>query len=641
MSPSKNAQWNTDKAAQTYHIQNWSGGYYGISDNGNLTALPLREEGPALELTEVCQQAQQQGLHFPMLLRFQDILHHRVKAINEAFVKAIQDNDYLGRYQGVFPIKVNQLREVVEEILDAGKPWNFGIEVGSKPELFAALAVHDNPESLIICNGYKDADFTHAAMIGLKLGKKIIMVVEKLEELSRIIHISRKYDVRPMVGIRVRLQTKGSGKWALSGGEGAKFGLSTSEIIQAGEMLRTEGLQDSLKLIHFHIGSQVPDILTFKRAAREATRYYAKIYKLGFRPEYLDVGGGLGINYDGTRSMSESSTNYTLNEYCSDIVYNIAEVCNEEDVPHPTIVSEGGRAIVAHHSVLIVEVFGSIQKCPPKISPPSTKDHKLVHDLDEIHSRLNNKNRRECLHDGLQIKEEASLRFNLGLLDLDTKAKVETGFWHLANKIVSMFKTSRTTPKEVREMADLLSDQYLCNFSVFQSLIDHWALGQLFPIMPVHRLNEAPTRRGTLVDITCDSDGKIDKFIDVENIRRSLPLHELNGEPYHIGIFLVGAYQDVMGDLHNLFGHVNEAHIFLDEDEPEGFYIEEIIPGCSIAKVLDDVQYETSQLQRLMKKKINQAIKKDTLKPKEGMRLLNQYEKGLQSITYLNIASHS
>ncbi|MFH1067332.1 MAG: biosynthetic arginine decarboxylase [bacterium] len=630
-------QWSVAQAVQTYGVDRWGIGYFNVNSMGHLTVRPLKAEGAELDLFHVAMEARKQGLHFPLLLRFQDMLHHRVRRINEAFRAAMKENDYKGEYRGVFPIKVNHLREVVEEIQEAGRPYHAGFEVGSKPELFAALALHENNESLIICNGYKDDEYIRTAMMGRKLNKKIIMVVEKLEELTRIIKVAREFQAEPMIGLRIRLQTKSSGRWALSGGENAKFGMSTADLVEAAEILRSENFAESLQLIHFHIGSQVPDILTIKSAVREATRYYAKLHKLGFQPRYLDIGGGLGVDYDGSRTASDSSTNYTLDEYTSDVVYNITGICDEEKVPHPHLVSESGRAVVAYHSVLVVEVFGSIGKTKRHLAPVKPDDHKLVVQLADLIQNLKKSNRRESLHDAVQIREEAASRFDLGLLDLPTKARIETSFWHLVEDVAAFYDGSKSVPNEIKELSTQLSDQFLCNFSVFQSLIDHWGFGQVFPIMPIHRLDESPAREVKLVDITCDSDGKIDRFIDAEKIRKTLPLHSFNDQPYLLGFFLTGAYQDVMGDLHNLFGSVNEAHIFLDEDEPDGFYIEETIPGYSIAQVLENVQYDHSQLARLMKAQVDQAIKKDLVKPSEGMRLLDAYEQGLRKPTYLSL----
>ena len=630
--------WDVARALHTYNIARWGTGYFGVNDAGNMTVRPIQDQGPALDLMAVMAEARDRGLTFPLLLRFQDLLRHRVQVLNEEFRAAIAEAGYQGQYRGVFPIKVNQLREVVEEIMDAGSPYKFGLEVGSKPELFAALAIHRDPECILICNGYKDSLYIQMALLGRKLGKTIIMVVEKVEELKAIIDVSQQLGVRPIIGVRIRLLAKSSGKWATSGGENAKFGLSTSEVMEATELLKACKMEDCLKLMHFHIGSQIPDIQTVKRAVREAARYYAKLKQIGFPLEYLDVGGGLGVDYDGSRSAYDSSTNYSLGEYARDVVYNVADVCNEEKVPHPTLISESGRAIVAHHSVLVVDIFGVIEKtkAKPFVLPEGSKPPKPVTNLLELRATLNRKNRREHFHDAVQIRDDAQARFDLGLLDLATKAQVETLFWEIAESVVGLFRGSKSTPEEIYDLKDSLGDQFLCNFSVFQSLLDHWALGQLFPIAPIHRLNEAPGHDATLVDITCDSDGKISKFIDSDGeVSKTLPLHALNGKPYYLGIFLLGAYQDIMGDLHNLFGRVNEAHIFLDPDEESGFYIEETIPGSTISEVLGNVQYHTTMLERAMKEQIDRAIKADVLKPNEGMRLLESYELGLKTSTYL------
>ncbi len=636
--------WDIQAARALYNVQSWGARYFDINEAGHVVARPQQEAGATVDLTDVIEEAKGRGLKFPLLIRFQDILRHRVESINLAFRSSIKEFNYLGQYRGVFPIKVNQLREVVEEILDAGKPFNFGLEVGSKPELFAGLALQNQTGSLIICNGYKDADFIKMALLGIKLGKKVIMVIEKLEELRQIIVISRQLGVEPLVGARVRLLSKGMGKWAESAGENAKFGLSTVELLAATEMLKAEGLAQCFKLLHFHIGSQVPDILTVKKAVQEAARYYAKLHKLGFPIEYLDVGGGLGVDYDGSRSAFDSSTNYTLQEYTNDIVYYIADVCNVEKVPHPDIISESGRAIVAHHSVLIVEVFGAIEKIRPNCGIHyNENEHALVKELLDIQRNLAKLNKLEAYHDALERKEDAYNMFTLGMLDLADKAKIENLYWEISQEVVQSFRGQAYIPEEIRKLEDSLGDQYLCNFSVFQSLLDHWALDQLFPIMPISRLNERPTREATLVDITCDSDGQVNKFIDLRDVRDTLPLHPLNTngngqiEPYYIGIFLMGAYQDIMGDLHNLFGRVNEVHVFLDPDEAAGYYVEEIIEGTTIVQALSSVQYEPTELKRQMKAQVDEAIKSDRMKPSEAMRLLDDYERGLKEYTYLNI----
>ncbi len=635
--------WEIQNARNLYNVHRWGAKYYDISEGGRVIARPLQDSGASVDLTDVIEEAKARGLKFPVLIRFQDILRHRVESINVAFRNSITEFNYQGRYRGVFPIKVNQLREVVEEILDAGKPFNFGLEVGSKPELFACLALQSQLGSLIICNGYKDPSFIRVALLGTKLGKKVIMVVEKLEELRQIINLSKQLGVEPMIGIRARLLSKGAGRWAESGGENAKFGLSTAEILAAVDMLRTENLGHCFKLLHFHIGSQVPDILIVKKAVQEAARFYAKLYKMGFQIEFLDVGGGLGVDYDGSRSAFVSSTNYTLQEYTNDIVYYVADVCNAEKVPHPDIISESGRAIVAHHSVLIVEVFGAIEKVRPGDNfQYGENEHPLVKELLDIRKNLPKLNKLEAYHDALERKEDAQHMFTLGMMDLPEKAKIENLYWEISRAVVDGFKDQTYVPEEIRKLEDSLGDQYLCNFSVFQSLLDHWALGQLFPIMPINRLNERPTREATLVDITCDSDGQINKFIDLRDVRDTLSLHPLNTngngqlEPYYLGIFLMGAYQDIMGDLHNLFGRVNEVHVFLDPDEPAGYYVEEIIEGTTIVQALDAVQYDEKELKRQMKAQIDEAIKSDRMKPSEAMRLLDDYERGLKEYTYLS-----
>jgi len=642
--PSDGAQpWDIEAARSLYNIHRWGAKYFDINDAGHVVARPLQDAGVAVDLTDVIEEARARGLKFPLLIRFQDILRHRVEAINQCFRDAITEYSYQGRYRGVFPIKVNQLREVVEEILDAGKPFDFGLEVGSKPELFAGLAMQNQPGSLIVCNGYKDPEFIRMALLGIKLGKMVIMVVEKLEELRQIITISKQVGIEPLIGIRTRLLSKGAGRWAGSGGENAKFGLTTAELLEATELLKAENLGHCFKLLHFHIGSQVPDILTVKKAVQEAARLYTKLHKMGFPISYLDVGGGLGVDYDGSRTAFDSSTNYTLQEYTNDVVYYIADVCNAEKVPHPDIISESGRAIVAHHSVLIVEVFGTIEKIRPgEFLKFGDQEHALVRELLDIKKNLSRANRLEAYHDALERREDAQYMFTLGVLDLPDKAKIEDLYWQISRDVVESYKGQAYAPEEIRQLEDSLGDQYLCNFSVFQSLLDHWALDQLFPIMPIARLNERPTREGTLVDITCDSDGQVNKFIDLRDVRDTLPLHKLNAngngppEPYYIGFFLMGAYQDIMGDLHNLFGRVNEVHVFLEPDEPTGYYIEEIIEGNTIIQSLAAVQYDENELKRQMKAQIDEAIKSDRMKPSEAMRLLDDYERGLKAYTYLS-----
>ncbi len=632
-------EFTPEDAKELYSIDRWGAGYFDVNSGGHLTISPLQDRGTAISIREVVDAAAEQGLKTPLLIRFQDLLRHRVRTLNEAFRHAIAENKFRGQYRGVFPIKVNQMREVVEEILDAGRPYHFGVEVGSKPEVFAGLSVHNDNESLIVCNGYKDDTFIRTALLGRKLGKKVILIAEKLSEVRAIVRVAKELGVDPMIGLRVRLVSKGAGKWATSAGEHAKFGLSTSEIIQATEIMRDAGLSQALKLLHFHIGSQVPDILIIKRAVREAARHYAKLRKMGHAVEYIDVGGGLAIDYDGSRSTFHSSMNYSVEEYARDIIYNISDVCDEEKVPHPDIVSESGRAIVAHHSVLVVEAFGSIEKTPNGATDiPADSDHKLIRDLAYAEDHLRERGVLESWHDLLQVKEETQKMFELGLLDLPVKARVETYFWKIARRIHELVQglDPSEVPDEMKELRDQLADQYICNFSVFQSLLDHWALGALFPIVPIQRLNERPVVESTLVDITCDSDGKVSKFIDLSDVRDTLPLHPIQNEPYYLGVFLTGAYQDIMGDIHNLFGRVNEVHVFLDDDEDCGYYIEETIAGNTIREVLAMTQYETHDLVSKVKAQVDIAIKQDKLKPTEGMRLLADYERGLKDQTYLS-----
>jgi arginine decarboxylase len=630
--------WDIPSAIALYNIDRWGTGYFTINSIGNVQVMPTKTNGQAIDLTDVVNEARDRGMAFPLVIRFQDLLRHRVEEVNQAFRSAIAEANYQNVYKGVFPIKVNQLREVVEEIIDAGAAYHFGLEAGSKPELIAALAIHRDPESLIICNGYKDLTFIQNALLGRKLGKQVIMVVEKLEEIRQIVRVSKEMNVLPLIGLRVRLQARGSGRWATSGGENAKFGLSTADLVAASEYLKQEGMAESLVLVHFHVGSQVPDIGVIKRAVREATRFYAKLSKMGHPMQFLDVGGGLGVDYDGSRTAFDSSMNYTLQEYARDVVYNISDVCESEKVAHPTIVSESGRAIVAHHSILVVEAFGSIEKGSEN-HPLEIKetDPKLLSEMIETQKALTKLNRMEVLHDAMQIKEQCQSMFELGLLDLESKAKIETIYWQIAQSVVELCRGMRYVPDEIKELEIALGDQYLCNFSVFQSLLDHWALGQLFPIMPIHHLDQPPDRNGTLADITCDSDGKVSKFVDLQDVKETLPLHRIrSGQPYYLGFFLMGAYQDIMGDLHNLFGRVNEVHVFLDEDEDSGWYIEEVIEGSTIGSVLSMTQWDQNELVRLVKSQVDAAIKSDRLKPNEAMRLFNEYERGLRGYTYLN-----
>jgi arginine decarboxylase len=629
--------WSAAKSEELYGFKRWGSGHFSVDSDGFATVQPLGDERD-IRILDVVQEAVDMGLKAPMVIRFQDLLRHRVTQLNGVFRKAIEDEDYQGEYRGVFPIKVNQLREVVDEIVEAGKEFNYGLEAGSKPELMIAIAMHEGTERLIICNGYKDLDYIRLALMGRKLGKQIIIVVEQLAELDDIIRLAEETGVEPMIGFRAKLQTRGEGKWAMSTGDNAKFGLNTAEILFACEKLKAAKLQSCLRLVHFHIGSQVPNIITIKNAVIEASRFYCQLAKMGFPMGLLDVGGGLGIDYDGSRTNYESSMNYTMAEYARDVVSNIREICNASSVKVPDIVSESGRAVVAPHSMLVVEVFERINKRESlgKKHQPKQK-HKIVTDLEVMLRNRSKLGRLERFHDAVQKKEEAFSLFNLGYLDLENRAAAEQLFWQICEQLARETSSAGYVPEELHELNKLLADQYVCNFSVFQSLLDHWALKQLFPVAPLHRLTERPSVNAILVDITCDSDGKINSFIDLQDVKDYVQLHPLNNKPYYLGVFLTGAYQDIMGDLHNLFGRVNEVHVFLEDDEENGFYIEETLNGSRIGDVIEGVQYKQDDLCRKMKVQIDAATRSDLIKPREGVRLLELYESQMLNKTYLNI----
>ena len=631
------SSWSAAKSEEHYGFKRWGSGHFGVDDSGFVNVQPLAD-GRCIRIMDVIDEALAMGLKAPMVIRFQDLLRHRVNKINEAFRKAIKEEEYEGDYRGVFPIKVNQLREVVDEIVAAGKAYSYGIEAGSKPELMLALAMHEGANALIICNGYKDLDYIRLAMLGRKIGKKIIIVVEQLAEVDDIIQIAEETGVKPLIGFRAKLQTRGEGKWSSSTGDNAKFGLNTAEILFACEKLKAAKLTQCLRLVHFHIGSQVPNILTIKNAVTEAARFYCQLDKMGFPMGFLDVGGGLGIDYDGSRTNFESSMNYTMEEYARDVVANIRDICVESGVKVPDIVSESGRAVVSHHSMLVVEVFERINKKETLGHQHQPKEkHKVVTDLETMLKNKSKLGRLERFHDALQKKEEAFSLFNLGYLDLENRAAAESLYWQICEQIAKEGRDSGYVPEELHDLNKLLADQYVCNFSVFQSLLDHWALKQLFPITPLHRLKEKPTVNAILADITCDSDGKISSFIDLQDTKDYLTLHELNNKPYYLGVYLTGAYQDIMGDLHNLFGRVNEVHVFLEPDEPNGYYIEEALSGSRVADVIEGVQYQYEELCRRMKQQIDAATKKDLVKPREGVRLVEFYESQMLNKTYLNI----
>jgi len=638
MAETNEQTWSVSSAEEYYGLKRWGGGHFRVDDEGFIRVHPLRDQR-SIRLADVIEEARSKGYELPMTIRIQDMLRTRVVQLNEMFAEAIRDEGYEGRYRGVFPIKVNQLREVIEEIQEAGAPYHYGLECGSKPELMIALAMHKDAKSLIVCNGYKDDDFIRLALYGRKLGKEIFLVVEQLSEVRRIIQISRKLDVRPLIGFRIKLSASGEGKWASSSGEDAKFGLTSPEIVDAARRLKRAGLRDCLRLIHFHIGSQVPNIQTIKKATTEATRFYCELHKMGFPMRLIDVGGGLGVDYDGSRSNYESSMNYTMREYARDVVYNIKYVCSDADVPVPDIVTESGRAIVAPHSILVTEVCDSISKTAVTLkSGRRTKRNAVLKALDSSLANEFRSSPLERYHDAYQKKEEANSLFNLGYLNLSEKAEADAIYWRICRELADQARAANYTPEDLETLPKMMAAQYVCNFSVFQSLIDHWACDQLFPVAPLQRLNEEPTVDATLVDITCDSEGKIDQFTDVEDVRSTLRLHPLDPKAsYRLGVFLVGAYQDIMGDLHNLFGRVNEVHVFLEDDEEDGFYIEDSISGFTVNDVLGFTQYDGHLLARQMKKQIDRATRNDRVKPREGIRMLDDYTALLKGKTYLSV----
>ena len=630
------ADWTITEAENYYGLKRWGGGHFSVDEQGYMLVHPQRD-AHSIRLHDIVKEALGKGHKLPLTIRIQDLLRTRVVELNELFAQAIKEEGYGGKYRGVFPIKVNQLREVVEEIQDAGKPYHYGLECGSKPELMIALAMHKDVKSLIVCNGYKDDEFIRLALSGRRLGKEIFLVVEQLSEVPRIIQISKKLGVQPLIGFRIKLSTAGEGKWASSSGEGAKFGLTSPEVVDAARRLKRAGLGDCLQLIHFHIGSQVPNIQTIKKATVEATRFYCELSKMGFPMKFVDVGGGLGVDYDGSRSNYESSMNYTMREYTRDVVYNIKSVCEDAEVAVPDIISESGRSIVAPHSILVTEVCDRISK--NSVEPKTAKSKKrnpVIRDLEAVLANEHGSSSLERYHDAQQKKEEANNLFNLGYLNLAEKAEADALYWKICKELSEAGKVASYTPEDLESLPQMMAEQYVCNFSVFQSLIDHWACNQLFPIAPLHRLDESPNVDATLVDITCDSEGKVSKFTDVEDIRSTIRLHELkNKQPYYLGFFLVGAYQDIMGDLHNLFGRVDEVHVFLEDDEEDGFYIEDSIKGFTINDVLGFTQYDGHLLTRMMKKQVDRATKADRIKPREGTRMLGEYADMLRGSTYL------
>ncbi len=642
--------WTCEDAKALYTLDKWGHPYFTINDGGHVAVRPLYEGNTEIDIYSVVDEIRRRGIQLPVLIRFQDLLRRRVIELNESFRRAIDEFEYKGVYQGVYPIKVNQLHEVVLEIMEAGEPYNFGLECGSKAELFATLPHLERDSMLLICNGYKDATMIRAMLMGRQIGKNVLPILEKYKEFYDLLSESDRLGVDPAFGVRVRLATAGTGRWAESGGDVSKFGISIPDVLKLIKVLEDRGQTDAFQLVHFHIGSQVTDIMALKSAVREATRVYAKLVKMGLGVKYLDVGGGLGINYDSPESGLQQSINYTLQEYVNSVVYTIKEICDIEEVPHPIIVSESGRALTAHHSVLVVGVLSATKKNVPDALPVVTEtDEPVVRELYDLLTGLEAQTTApargegqrkarylEAYHDAIEKRREAELLFSLGYLSLEDKGKTEQLYWALMQGLYKAMTTldPSSLPSDLYHVEEQLVDQYLCDFSVFQSMLDHWAIDQLFPVMPIHRLDEQPTRRGTLVDITCDSDGKVDQFIGDDGERSFLELHPTNDEPYYLGFFLMGAYQDILGDMHNLFGRVNEVHVYADEEEPDNFYIEKYIPGTTVTEALSLVQYFPSDLKKRMDALIRARVKNKKLRPTQGVALMDRYAKGLEEYTY-------
>ncbi|MEK6624084.1 MAG: biosynthetic arginine decarboxylase [Bdellovibrionota bacterium] len=633
-------KWTKEEADSVYGHSRWGEGFFDINDKGHLVVLPNKNSKDIkIDVYEVIEEMKAQKLAFPAVIRFHDILRSQVKNLNRAFREVIEEAEYEGRYIGVYPIKVNQLREVVEEVVDAGSPYDFGLEAGSKPELLAVMALNTNQQALTILNGYKDEDYMRLALLGRQLDRSMIVVIEKTSELHTLLRLSKEMGVRPLIGIRGKMSIKGFGKWENSSGDRAKFGLTMAEIMNVVNTLKSEGLGDCLKLFHFHIGSQISNIRAVKDAVTECVRIYSELYKMGIPFEYFDVGGGLGVDYDGSNSTSLSSKNYSMTEYASDIVYGVKQVCDLAGVPHPNIVSESGRAITAHHSCVITNVIGKIDPANVSFSTRKvTGEHVLVTNMRDLDEYLTEKNMQEVWNDASKLKDDCLNAFQLGVLGLEERAKVETLYWQIAKKIYLLAKDKEQIPEIFSSLFDLISSQYLCNFSVFQSAADSWAIHQLLPVMPVHRLDERPLSSSALADITCDSDGKIDQFMGADGICKTLPLHDLkDGEDYYLGIFMTGAYQDVMGDMHNLFGRLNEVHVFADDDDPTDFYIEETIRGGSSRQVLSTMQYNPDFMAATVKRSIDGQVKRGKVTPRQGVKLVDFYEECLDSYTYLSM----
>ena len=627
-------KWRIEDSAELYNIPGWGLKYFSINDKGHVQVTP-KEGGPAIDLKEVIDTLQFRDVQAPVLLRFPDILDDRIRKISECFHRAAQEYEYKSKNYIVYPIKVNQMQPVVSEIVSHGNKYNIGLEAGSKPELHAVLAVNTHEDSIIICNGYKDEDYIELALLAQKMGRRVFIVVEKMNELKLVAGVSKRLNVVPQIGIRIKLSSSGSGKWEESGGDVSKFGLNSSELLEALEFLEKNRMMDCLKLIHFHIGSQITKIRRIKNALREAMQFFVQLQKLGFNIEFVDIGGGLGVDYDGTRSSSgENSMNYSIQEYVNDSVSALVDVCTKNNLPHPNIITESGRSLTAHHSVLIIQALETTQLPQWDDDEPLDEDaHELAKELYNIWDKIDPARMFEDWHDALQIREEALELFSLGLLSLRDRARIEKLFWSVARDVRDLARNMKHPPEELRKAARMLPEKYFCNFSLFQSLPDSWAIDQMFPIMPIARLDEKPTHQCTIQDMTCDSDGKISHFVAPQGSSYCLNVHGLKpNEPYYLGVFLVGAYQEILGDLHNLFGDTNAVHISLTKD---GYEIDQVIDGEAVADVLDYVEYNPKKLVRNLETWVTACMKRGAITPEEGRQFLNNYRAGLYGSTYL------
>ncbi len=629
-------RWTTTDAAELYDVAAWGKGYFSIGNNGHLWVHPSKDPQRCVDLKNLVDSLVLRGISLPILIRFAEILKHRLGELHEAFRAAILEHNFQGNYICVYPIKVNQQRQVVEEVFQYGRPYGFGLEAGSKPELLAVLGVADN-ETPILCNGFKDDEYIEMVMLAQKVGRRIIPVVEKYTELDLIVKHCARVGVRPTIGLRLKLASRGSGRWKSSGGYRSKFGLTVSEALGALEQLKELGMEDCIQLLHFHLGSQITNIRQIKAAVIECARIYVELKRAGAGLKYMDVGGGLGIDYDGSQTDFESSVNYTLQEYANDIVYHIQNVCDEAEVPHPTIVTESGRAIAAYHSVLVFNVLG-VSRFGEAAAPTELGDdvEQPLIDLAETYRSLSAKNLLESFHDAQQALDSALNLFSLGYLPLKQRSMAEDLYWAICRRIQRMAKDLEYFPEELEGLESMLSDTYFCNFSLFQSMPDSWAVKQLFPIMPIHRLEEAPSRHAVLGDISCDSDGKVDQFIDRRDVKKTLPLHTFNGENYYLGAFLVGAYQEILGDLHNLFGDTNAVHITLGDNGD--VILDTVVQGDTVREVLDYVQFNSRTLIEKFRRDVESALREGKIGYEESGRLLRFYEEGMHGYTYLEDA---